>query len=113
MLAMATAEVAVSELREGLPPLKKAAPPLSMALQRIAAAKAATSANGGAKQRQSCRLLKIVAAWNIVGDDGGVFIKSEAFRVQMAPFDKITIDFCRSRRRLHDSDLILTKNPNI
>ena len=23
----------------------------------------------------------------------------------MAPFDKITIDFCRSRRRLHDSDL--------
>ena len=31
----------------------------------------------------------------------------------MAPFDKITIDFCRSRRRLHDSDLILTKNHNI
>ena len=34
-----------------------------------------------------------------------VFIKSVTFRVQTAPFDKITIDFCRSRRRLHDSDL--------
>ena len=44
---------------------------------------------------------------------GIVFIKSVMFRVQTAPFDKITIDFCRSRRRLHDSDLILTKNPNI
>ena len=42
-----------------------------------------------------------------------VFFKSDTFRVQTAPFDKITIDFCRSRRRLHDSDLILTKNPNI
>ena len=36
---------------------------------------------------------------------GSVFIKSVMFRVQTAPFDKITIDFCRSRRRLHDSDL--------
>ena len=44
---------------------------------------------------------------------GSVFIKSVAFRVQTAPFDKITTDFCRSRRRLHDSDFILTKNPNI
>ena len=44
---------------------------------------------------------------------GSVFFKSDTFRVQMAPFDKITTDFCRSRRRLHDSDLILTKNPNI
>ena len=42
-----------------------------------------------------------------------VFIKSVTFRVQTAPFDKITIDFCRSRRRLHDSDFILTKNLNI
>ena len=33
------------------------------------------------------------------------FFKSVTFRVQTAPFDKITIDFCRSRRRLHDSDL--------
>ena len=44
---------------------------------------------------------------------GRVFIKSEAFRVQMAPFDKITIDFCRSRRRLHDSDLPGAKNLNL
>merc|ERR1711904_205012 len=44
---------------------------------------------------------------------GSVFIKSVTFRVQTAPFDRITIDFCRSWRRLHDSDLILTKNPNI
>ena len=36
---------------------------------------------------------------------GSVFIKSVTFRVQTAPFDKITIDFCRSRRCLHDSDL--------
>ena len=36
---------------------------------------------------------------------GSVFFKSVTFRVQTAPFDKITIDFCRSRRRLHDSDL--------
>ena len=42
-----------------------------------------------------------------------VFLKSDTFRVQTAPFDKITIDFCRSRRRLHDSDFILTKNLNI
>ena len=33
------------------------------------------------------------------------FVKNFTFRVQTAPFDKITIDFCRSRRRLHDSDL--------
>ena len=44
---------------------------------------------------------------------GSVFFKSDTFRVQTAPFDKITIDFCRSRRRLHDSDFILTKNSNI
>ena len=40
-------------------------------------------------------------------------MKSVTFRVQTAPFDKITIDFCRSRRRLHDSDLPGPKNPNI
>ena len=44
------------------------------------------------------------------GPDGPIwalmlFFKSVTFRVQTAPFDKITIDFCRSRRRLHDSDL--------
>ena len=33
------------------------------------------------------------------------FVKNVTLRVQTAPFDKITIDFCRSRRRLHDSDL--------
>ena len=42
-----------------------------------------------------------------------VFFQNITFRVQTAPFDKITIDFCRSRRRLHDSDFILTQNPNI
>ena len=36
---------------------------------------------------------------------GSVFIKSVTFRVQTAPFDKITIDFWRSRKRLHVSDL--------
>ena len=41
------------------------------------------------------------------------FFKSDTFRVQTAPFDKITIDFCRSRRRLHDSDLPGAKNLNI
>ena len=46
-------------------------------------------------------------------EGGSVFFKSDTFRVQMAPFDKITTDSWRSRRRLHDSDLILTKNPNI
>ena len=44
---------------------------------------------------------------------GSAFITSVTFRVQTAPFDKITIDFCRSRRRLHDSDLPGAKNPNI
>ena len=52
-------------------------------------------------------------AWDYHFLRGSVFIKSVALRVQTAPFDKITIDFCRSRRRLHDSDLILNKNPNI
>ena len=41
---------------------------------------------------------------------GRVFIKSVMFRVQTAPFDKITIDFCRSRKHLHDSDLPGTQN---
>ena len=42
-----------------------------------------------------------------------VFLKKVTFRVQTAPFDKIRIEFWRSRRRLDVADLILAKNPNI
>ena len=44
---------------------------------------------------------------------GHLFIKNVTLRIQTAPLDKMTIDFCRSQRRLHDSDFILTKNLNI
>ena len=38
-----------------------------------------------------------------------VFVKNVTFRVQTAPFDKITIDFWRSRRRLYIPDLLKAK----
>ena len=38
-----------------------------------------------------------------------VFFKSDTFRVQTAPFDKITTDFWRSRRRLLIPDLLKAK----
>ena len=38
-----------------------------------------------------------------------VFFKSDTFRVQMAPFDKITTEFWRSRRRLLIPDLLKAK----
>ena len=38
-----------------------------------------------------------------------VFFKSDTFRVQTAPFDKITIEFWRSRRRLYIPDLLKAK----
>lgn len=60
MLAMATAEIVVSELREGWPPLKTSAPPLSTALQRV---KASASSPGGARNLQAQRLLAAVADW--------------------------------------------------
>ena len=34
-----------------------------------------------------------------------VFIQHVTFRIQTVPSDKITIDFWRSRKHLHDSDL--------
>ena len=37
------------------------------------------------------------------------FFKNVTFRVQTAPFDKITIDFWRSRRRLYIPDLLKAK----
>ena len=40
------------------------------------------------------------------------FVKNVTFRVQTAPFDKITIDFWRSRRRLYIPDLLKAKNSN-
>ena len=40
------------------------------------------------------------------------FVKNVTFRVQTAPFDKITIDFWRSRRRLYIPDLLKAKKPN-
>ena len=52
---------------------------------------------------------KVKRQINICWGDS-VFIKSVMFRVQRVPFDKITIDFCRSRKRLHDSDLPGLKN---
>ena len=36
------------------------------------------------------------------------FVKNVTFRVQTAPFDKITIDFWRSRRRLYIPNLLKT-----
>ena len=41
------------------------------------------------------------------------FVKNVTFRVQTAPFDKITIDFWRSRRRLYIPDLLKAKKPNV
>ena len=38
-----------------------------------------------------------------------VFFQKVTFRVQTAPFDKITIDFWRSRRRLLIPDLLEAK----
>mgnify|MGYP003323632222 CR=1 FL=1 len=38
-----------------------------------------------------------------------LLIKSVTFRVQTAPFDKRTIDFWRSRKHLHVSDLLKAK----
>ena len=38
-----------------------------------------------------------------------VFLKKVTFRVQTAPFDKITTDFWRSRRRLLIPDLLKAK----
>ena len=37
------------------------------------------------------------------------FVKNVTFRVQTAPFDKITTDFWRSRRRLYIPDLLKAK----
>ena len=37
------------------------------------------------------------------------FVKNVTFGVQTAPFDKITTDFWRSRRRLYIPDLLKTK----
>ena len=39
-----------------------------------------------------------------------VFLKKVTFRVQTAPFDKITTEFWRSRRRLYIPDLLKAKN---
>ena len=41
------------------------------------------------------------------------FVENVTFRVQTAPFDKITIDFWRSRRRLYIPDLLKAKNSNV
>ena len=41
------------------------------------------------------------------------FVKNVTFRVQTAPFDKITTDFWRSRRRLYIPDLLKAKNSNV
>ena len=38
-----------------------------------------------------------------------VFLKKVTFRVQTAPFDKITTEFWRSRRRLYIPDLLKAK----
>lgn len=58
MLAMAVAEVAVAELREGFGPIKTNEPPLCEALQRVAAA-----ASSNIRQRQASRILLDVAKW--------------------------------------------------
>ena len=44
---------------------------------------------------------------------GSAFIKNVTFRVQTALFHGITTDFWRSRKRLHDSDLLKAKTPQI
>ena len=41
------------------------------------------------------------------------FVKDVKLRVQTAPFDKITTDFWRSRRRLYIPDLLKAKNSNV
>ena len=41
------------------------------------------------------------------------FVKNVTFRVQTAPFDKITIDFWRSRRRLYIPDLLKAKKSDV
>ena len=50
-------------------------------------------------------------SWVRVGAHMGpyVFFKSVTFRVQTAPFDKIRIEFWRSRRRLYIPDLLKAK----
>ena len=42
-----------------------------------------------------------------------VFIKTVPLRVQTAPFDKVTIDFWRSRKRLHIPDLLKAKKSSV
>ena len=41
------------------------------------------------------------------------FVKNVTFRVQTAPFDKITTDFWRSRRRLYIPDLLKAKKSGV
>lgn len=60
MLSMVVSELSVGELREGLPPIKTASPPLSTALQRVSVAK--EMEGRGARLRQAERLLKVVAS---------------------------------------------------
>lgn len=59
--AMATAEIVVGELREGLPPLKKETPPLSTAMQCISSAKGLTA--DGRRQRQAACILEAAVSW--------------------------------------------------
>ena len=42
-----------------------------------------------------------------------LFFKSVTFRVQTAPFDKITTDFWRSRRHLYIPDLLKAKKSGV
>ena len=50
--------------------------------------------------------------WAHKGPYGPNF-ENVTFRVQTAPFDKITTDFWRSRRRLYIPDLLKAKNSNV
>ena len=47
---------------------------------------------------------------DVVCKKTNLFVKNVTFRLQTAPFDKTTIAFWRSRKRLHDSDLPKAKN---
>ena len=46
----------------------------------------------------------------LIFSDSDLSVKNERFRVHMAPFDKMMIDFKRFRRPQHDSDLLKAEN---
>eukprot|EP00930_Biecheleria_cincta_P096229 TRINITY_DN88103_c0_g1_i1.p1 TRINITY_DN88103_c0_g1~~TRINITY_DN88103_c0_g1_i1.p1 ORF type:complete len:918 (-),score=184.93 TRINITY_DN88103_c0_g1_i1:31-2754(-) len=61
VVPMMLSEIVISELREGQPPLKSSAPPLSTSLKRVAAAKEASSKCNSVRELQAQRILAAVA----------------------------------------------------